>query len=226
MARKGSQPALYELMGEDRDQPAEAPPRQPPEPRPTWLSPGRTLRLPVGYLWLGAAGLVVVLGAAFLAGYRRGHSEAQTVAQRDWLATHQPALPLPPPEVAPPPPLPPPAAVEAADGPDEPVAPAAWGEILSDPRVAGLNYFVLIHTTMDNAATLAEFCRERGVEAYVVKAKNVSLYRVIALPGYARGERPSQRVRALEHRIEEVARQWKLQINPKDDLAYYPERFP
>jgi hypothetical protein len=104
-------------------------------------------------------------------------------------------------------------------------AESGWGPVLSDPREAGKNYFVLIHTRRDGAVMLAEFSRAHGVEAYAVRAKNLSLYKVIALPGFGGGERSTEFVTDLERRIEEVFRSWKLQVNPRDDLAHYPEKF-
>ena len=52
-----------------------------------------------------------------------------------------------------------------------------------------------------------------------------SIEQVVVLPGYARGERYSEQGRAVEAGIQEVARKWKLQVNPRDDLAYYPELY-
>ncbi|MHC4768640.1 MAG: hypothetical protein ACYTEI_08020, partial [Planctomycetota bacterium] len=95
----------------------------------------------------------------------------------------------------------------------------------SDPREPGKNYFVLIHTQRESAIRLSQFSREHGVEAYAIRANNLTLYKVVALPGYERGERAADFVQALERRIMEVARNWKLQVNPRDDLAHYPEKF-
>ncbi len=101
----------------------------------------------------------------------------------------------------------------------------AWGPPESDPREAGLNYFILIHTQRENANKLANFCRKESLEAYVVKAKNMDQYQVIVLPGYRKGARELEQIRTLERRIKAVTRKWKLRINPRDDLSYYPDRY-
>jgi len=242
MAAKRTQPALYELMGE-RAERAPAPREPDDEPRfMSWLGAGRSVRLPAGYVWLGSAVVVVLIVAAFSLGFVRGRRDAETQYQRDWLAMNN--LPIPPPEVDPTSPVQSPAAapgpqgaVPASGGSKAPdtaggpggrrprTGPASWGPVSSDPRQAGLNYFVLLTTNDRNATAFAQFCRDHGVEAYVITANNSSFARVIALPGYKGGDRGADEVRALEARIDDVARKWKLQINPRDDLAYYPEKF-
>ncbi|MHC4415447.1 MAG: hypothetical protein ACYS0G_09205 [Planctomycetota bacterium] len=238
MARKASNPALYELIRARRAAAAPPPETEPVSDAPVnhapgWLSPGRTLRIPVGFLLLAVAALIASLVIAYMVGYTRAERAVRAELEQDWLARPRTAVGALPPEVSEPvvPDLAPGGVTPtgAAEGPgrDERAAPAPnrWGPILSDPRRPGQNYFVLIHTRRDSAVRLARFCREQELEAYAVAAKNVSLYRVIALPGYDKGERDSEAVRALERRIVEVARKWKLQVNPRDDLAYYPEKF-
>ncbi len=245
MTRKRSNPALYELIHARSAKAAASPQQQTEESPPApavgqsvgWLSRGRTVRLPVGYLLLGSAAGIVLLIIAYMVGYTRAERVVGADLERDLVMRNQEALRVGPPQDS----MvkrfegwtPPAAPVEAAKAletfPGDAHRPSAWpdrwGPILSDPRQGEHNYFVLIHTRRDSALRLARFCREQGLEAYVVQAKNVSLYRVIALPGYTRGQRDSDEVRALERRIVEAARKWKLQVNPRDDLAYYPERF-
>ncbi|MCZ6810651.1 MAG: hypothetical protein O7D97_01485 [Planctomycetota bacterium] len=245
MTRKRSSPALYELIHARSARAAAAPQQQVEESSPApaagqslgWLSPGRTVRLPVGYLLLGSAAGIVLLIIVYMVGYARAERVVKAELQPVLVMRDQEALP----EGRPQDPMvkrfegwtPPARPAEATkaletfpDDADRPAAwPDRWGPILSDPRRPEHNYFVLIHTRRDSALRLARFCRDQGLEAYVVQAKNVSLYRVIALPGYTRGRRDSEEVRALERRIVEAARKWKLQVNPRDDLAYYPERF-
>ncbi len=227
MARKPTSIPLYEMMHSKRAEAAGSSKKTSREPRTRPSGAGRAIRLPVGYVWLGAAGGVLVAAVAFSTGYLRGHSDATTTLEREWLQTHQRTLAVPPPEIVP--------GVLGATGPSVAAQvkaghgaeqPGAEAPIQSDPRVKGVNYFVLIHTRLENATKLARFCRDLGVDAYVVPAKNVSLlHMVIVLPGYASGDSSSEPVRLLKQRIAEVIRKWKLQINPRDELAYYAERF-
>ncbi len=223
--------ALYELMGGGQGDRGPKPPDE-ERPRRGWRSSaGRTIRVPVGYLWLAAAGGLVLLIGAFSTGYLRGQYETAAKLDREWLETRQPTLAVPPPEIKT---ADQPARAErspgietraVADPPAQPRPPVdGSGRILSDPRVEGLNYFILIHTHRRNAEELAVFCRQEGVEAYVVQDRKTSLYRVLVLPGYAKGQRSSAPVRALERRITDATRKWKLR-NPRDELGYYPERF-
>ncbi|MHC4126795.1 MAG: hypothetical protein ACYTE6_11790 [Planctomycetota bacterium] len=228
MAKRHIGPALYELMRGRRPEPREAEP--PPPETAAWgsLSPGRTVRLPIGYLLLAAAVILVAVVVAFTVGYGRGQDRTKTEFEQQWLASNEQTVVVPPPEaVGAAPPRPAPARPEPADttGAEPARGTPEWGQILSDPREAGKNYFVLIHTRRESAVRFAEFSREHGVEAYVIRAKNLSLYKVVALPGYGRGERSADFVLALERRIEEVARKWKLQVNPRDELSHYPEKY-
>ncbi|MCH8343056.1 MAG: hypothetical protein IH983_03615 [Planctomycetes bacterium] len=240
MSRKRSSPALYELIHARSAKAAALPKQQTEESPPApavgqslgWLSPGRTVRLPVGYLLLGSAAGIVLLIITYMVGYTRAERVvgAELVRDQEALQVGPPQDPMAKRYEGFTPPAGPAEAAKALEtfpgDADRPWAwPDRWGPILSDPRRPQHNYFVLIHTRRDSAIRLARFCREQGLEAYVVQAKNVSLYRVIALPGYTRGQRDSDEVRALERRIVEAARKWKLQVNPRDDLAYYPERF-
>jgi hypothetical protein len=219
---------LYELM---RGRRPETGPAEPPPPETAdwgWLKPGRTVRLPIGYLLLAAAVVLVAVVAAFTVGYGRGQARTRSELEQQWLATNQQTLAVPPAETLPAPPSRTPVVLPApADATETTAARQTpeWGPIHSDPREAGKNYFVLIHTRRESAMRLAQFCRDHGVEAYVIRAKNVSLHKVVALPGYGKGERTADFVRALERQIEEVARKWKLQVNPRDELAHYPEKF-
>ncbi|MCZ6611720.1 MAG: hypothetical protein O6941_03720, partial [Planctomycetota bacterium] len=218
MTRKRSSPALYELIHARSARAAAAPQQQAEESSPApaagqslgWLSPGRTVRLPVGYLLLGSAAGIVLLIIVYMVGYARAERVVKAELQPVLVMRDQEVLGVGPPqdpmakryEGWTPPARPAEAtkALETFPGDaDRPAAwPGRWGPILSDPRRPEHNYFVLIHTRRDSALRLARFFRDQGLEAYVVQAKNVSLYRVIALPGYTRGQRDSEEVRALE----------------------------
>ncbi|MEE8154042.1 MAG: hypothetical protein V3T53_03665 [Phycisphaerales bacterium] len=240
--RRRTNPALYELI-QTRQGSRAAPVT--PDPAPTvaapttgesigWFSPGRTIRLPVGYLFLGAAGLILLAVSAYMFGYQ--HGERATELQFGDLADRTNGFPSA--QIAQDP-----MATDSRAGAGSPrpatYGPAGrrlgtgsvvtnagrWGPAESDPREAGLNYFILIHTQRENAIELANFCRKESLEAYVVKAKNMDQYQVIVLPGYRKGARELEQIRTLERRIKQVTRKWKLRINPRDDLSYYPDRY-
>ncbi len=246
--KRRANPALYELI-QSRSASRAAQPVADPEPAmpssqpPTgdstnWLSPGRTIRVPIGYLFLAAAALILVVVFVYMFGYQHGERSSQLefgdlagrtgparsgeIAQdpmaRDSgrrgvgsVGSAQLADPQP--------------ATGRSNTGSAVRNRGLWGAPQSDPREAGLNYFVLIHTQRANAIKLAEFCRAESLEAYVVKARNMAQYQVIVLPGYRRGAREHEQIRTLERTIKQVTRKWKLRINSRDDLSYYPVRY-
>jgi hypothetical protein len=73
-----------------------------------------------------------------------------------------------------------------------------------DPRRDGLQYFVLCSTLEPNALKVVEFCRSKGLDAYVVPDQNGRLREVTVLPGFATGERSSPAIKELEESIRKV----------------------
>ena len=235
MARKHSNPALYELI-RSRATPPPAP-VEPSEPEPSavrhlprWLSPGRTIRLPVGYLLLAAGVVVALVVAGYMLGYRRAERTVQAGFDESLLAavrrseqavrTRDPLLAGP---------------FAEAPGTEAAVAPPAQAPlaqrspeppIFSDPRQPGLSYFVLAETVATGAERLARYCRERGLEAYVVGKEKSRFRRVIALPGFDPADRSSPEVKALEARIRSIGDTWKDQEQGATDLRdTYPSLF-
>ena len=238
MTKRGSSPALYELF-HGRNRPPVAPRRKRQPPRPPaavehvarWLKAGRAVRLPVGYLI--AAGVMVAAGiaTAYVIG-SRGSDSADGVAGDTnlmQLARHgeqspravDPLVALP-------------EARRQADPPaartEPPAAPAppanGWGPVFSDPRQAGLSYFVLAETTAAGAERLADYCRSQGLETYVVGRKRNRFRRVIALPGFAPSVRSSPEVKSLEAHIRRIGDGWKHQESGATDLRdAYPSLF-
>ena len=240
-SKRRSNPALYELI-QARSASRAVPTVADPEPATpssqpqtggstNWLSPGRTIRVPIGYLFLAAAALILLVVFVYMFGFQHGERSTQlqfgdladgTAPARNAAIAQDPMARDTGPGAG--------SAQLAAAAVRSNTAWAVtnrdlWGPPQSDPREAGLNYFVLIHTRRANAVTLADFCRAESLEAYVVKAKNMDQYQVIVLPGYRRGDREHQQIIALERTIKQVTRKWKLRRNSRDDLSYYPVRY-
>ena len=224
MGKRSSTPALYELINrgdrarESAAPEAEAPvPMRPkPEPRHSGsglFEPGRVIRVPVGYVFLCGALLLMLLISAYIVGHGIGESSAHEQIGRedamqygggpqiqDPLAQDQQQLPHRSPVIVG-------GARPGATGPA-----SGTGPIESDPRRAGLTYFYLITTTRDGALQVATFCREQGLEAYVVKYNN-QRWRVAVLPGFVGADRQSSVIKNLEQKIWEVVRRWDTQGN-------------
>ena len=230
MSKRSAQPALYEKIN------LRAGPLTPTtstgiEPKPVvdvggssqWLTPGRSVRLPVGYV-LVAAG--VVLGLIFLT-YMFGHSRGYNAAEAEFNsllvqasnAQAEATLLEPLKEIPAGTPSTPNAVKQGSPPAVSPARhPSTWGKVLSDPRQKGLNYFILIEGSESGALTLAEFCRNAGLETYVVAGKNGRPTRVIALPGFPTSARASADIKALESRIHSVGEKWKTTQRGNTDL--------
>ena len=90
------------------------------------------------------------------------------------------------------------------------------GPIESDPRVKGMSYYILATYTPESAVKLAEFCRSKGLEAYVIPGNNARSRRVIVLPLFKYDDRNSERVRQLDAMIVDVGQKWHLS-DPKNN---------
>ena len=103
----------------------------------------------------------------------------------------------------------------AATGSSAALGPATAG----DPRQAGLSYFVLCSTLEANALKVVDFCRSKGLDAYVVPDQNGRLREVTVLPGFEAGERSSPAIKELEERIRKVGVSWKASGSGNSDFG-------
>ncbi|MEY3025880.1 MAG: hypothetical protein RLZZ238_777 [Planctomycetota bacterium] len=78
-----------------------------------------------------------------------------------------------------------------------------------DPRQAGLHYCVIASVLESNADKLVSFCRERGLDAWVVRDHNGRLREITVLPGIPASDLKGPKAKALEERIRRVGQQWK-----------------
>jgi hypothetical protein len=80
----------------------------------------------------------------------------------------------------------------------------------SDPRVKGMFYFVVGHPSSDRAAGMLKFCKDEGLDAYLVPDENALSRKIIVLPGYRDlSEKSSSEIKALEAKIKRVGKKWK-----------------
>lgn len=205
----------------------------------SWLSPGRSLRVPIGYIFLTIAAVFVVIIGTFIFGHLRGGQDKERefgdfgplnkdggspiIAQDPMGQDSQPIIMGGGERYA-----------ETSTFNDSATGTAGfenssarseWGAIESDPRQEGYNYYILIHTTRENARKLAQFCRDERIRAYVVRPGRMNQYQVFVLPGYLRGGSNSAEIIWLKSRLKAVTRKWNLHVNSRDDLSYYPERY-
>lgn len=79
-----------------------------------------------------------------------------------------------------------------------------------DPRVEGLNYFVLARDSLAGANRLLKFLGEQGVEAAAIKGDNATTYKVVAIgEAFTREELGNGRFKAFRRRLVEIGRRWE-----------------
>ncbi len=229
-------PALYEII---RSRTGDTPP--PPDhsgggdggshyhdiPASHWLQPGRQIAIPVGYLLAAIAGGMILLVVVFMIGHEQGRKAERIVHVGDYEsagnadsgseAAHRPEDPL---RTGP--------ASRDRSSPNRtggdsdssrssgragsgPTDSSQWGPILSDPRERGREYFAIAETNESGAVRLAEFCRARGLETYVVPGNTAGLRRVIALPGFDPPGRTNPDARRLRDQIYRIGEEWQRQ---------------
>lgn len=242
MARRPTQPPLYELIRDKATLSARPPvpaPEIAPPPGDLGLRVVRTVRVPVGYLWVTVAVVFAGLVLAYIVGYTRGSASVRGERAEDLAAR----------------------IADASGGLDDPLTRsgdstgnsaggsdgrsgagspqdggrggaglAGSGGLTDsgpDPRRDGWYYFVLAHPPPDKAQPMVDFLRANGLDAHAVSVNNARLRKVIVLPGYAdKADRQSKSIKELEARIRAVGLRWKNQVRGNRDFGdAYPERF-
>jgi hypothetical protein len=226
---KRSQPALYELIRNQGDSPAPMPSGgggfRPPQP---WTIAPVT----AGFLAAAVLGLVLV---AYLYGFAVGQRVVQdrmgqqAAADLDRLVEETDPSPAPTIAGGQPPSIP--TAPPAIAGSGNPASGGLTGAIqpqspTGDPRIEGLNYFVIAQVPAASADRMVAFSRERDLDAHSVPDDTGGLRFVIVTPGFAAGERRSEPVLRLEARIRSVGLQWKSAARGNRDFSdFYPRKF-
>jgi len=90
---------------------------------------------------------------------------------------------------------------------------------LADPRVIGMNYFILARYPREEALRLVAFLRQNGVASMALPTDNARLYLVVDRQGFTpeqvRGEAYEQRMQELKR----LGRLWKSAHNGPSDLS-------
>ncbi len=205
-------PALYELISNKaQDSP---PPRTQKKPKKKSLAqpefdvdlehnlftPGRTFRISIGSIGVIAAVCIALIVISYTLGFRKGTA----VAREDYGNRLFEEIPL---ETT--------GAPQSNESqipilnPNQPpanIGNSQWKSVLSDPRVQNHFYFTLMQTTKEGAMQLAAFCRQKGLETYVVSGNNTRLYRVVALPGST--DRNATSLNTVLAQIHAIGQEW------------------
>lgn len=208
-----------------------------------WQMGARTLRIPVGYV-IVAAGLALALAVVgYLVGYSRAVAGVKAERAREMQAQLQMVDPLNSPaqtaipagniEQAQRPPAqqpeqrqaPPPASPQqqASRPPSNAGVPPA--DLERDPRVAGLNYWVVARLGPDEARRAASFLLANGVRAAVVETNTDRFREVIVSEGFE-GSPNAPQPAAIKARVLELGRLYRVQEKgPTDFSDMYARKF-
>jgi hypothetical protein len=209
--RRGA-PTLYEMRRAVRDSGPSVPGRG-------------SVRLPTGVLAMGIASAVALITVAYVIGYGIG----KRAGERESLQA--PLPPLVDPLAR--------ASEEVQASASASALPVVGGVPASDtarigaeltpftgedPRLPGLNYFILATTDPSGATEMVEFCRANGLDAHIGGGHNGRLRQVVVVPGFPSDGRASPEIKALEVKIKQVGAQWKaLRRGNSDFRDYYPK---
>ena len=193
---------------------------------PTLAIAMRSLRVPLGFLWLLGVAVLLVAIIAYAFGYGRGRSAGfaegltqslgERTAQATTRAVRDPLVQTPAqaPAAAAPSPQPSRAASKA---------PAAGG----DPRVSGYWYFTVARPSAVAGPEMLAFCRAEGLDAHLVSDDNGKSRKIIVLPPLANAEaRKTPAGQALEAKIRKAGDRWKAKAKGNRNFSdAYPELF-
>ena len=193
-----------------------------PAPRRTGKGPSipDAFEVSLGRALAIGAGVVVAIAIAYGIGVQRGRSlsgGAPAAADASTQSGSAAAEPASSPRIP-----------SLGRGASKPTAkPVSATDNTVDPRVKGLRYFVIAHPASQRAAEMVEFCRENGLEAFLVPDDNAMLRKIIVLPGYRdASEKSSPEIKSLEAKIRSVGDKWKRSSKGNKDFSdAFPELF-
>ncbi len=248
MPKNRNTPALYEVFGRTgaapgRSRPVEvaptfAPPRvqvesiAPESASPSGPASPRLIRLPVGYLYVALAVVVLLIVGSYFVGVSRGRAQAQHQPASggdaaEGASINDPTLngnglsgglarePGPAPSGT--------DASRAGHGTANPEAPprqtpAGPRTPDRDTRRAGLNYIIVERFEPAEAWAVKEFLKRHGIDVLVLRDNNPSLLQVVTAEGF-QGWNSNAAAQALNRRLEELGRQWKTREGGSKDFS-------
>jgi hypothetical protein len=189
----------------------------------------RSIRIPLGFLWLLGVGVLILAVVAYAFGYGRGRSagfaegvsqkleeQAAQASVRTVLRTvRDPLRQSAPVSVA--------AEPAATERPAAPTPVPTGG----DPRQPGYWYFTLARPSSAAANEMLAFCRAEGLDAHLVSEDNGKSRKIIVLPPLANAEaRKTPAGQALEAKIKKAGDRWKAKAKGNRNFSdAYPELF-
>ena len=196
------------------------------------LTPGRVIRVPVGYVWTVCGGVVLLLALSYVFGYSRGRTVSDANAMRisqglaeaieegtriqdplmDTTAVTSPARVID-------------TVLSVETSVEKPQRPQAITPRPRRPgsavREIGKAYFVAETPLAGRAEEICDFIRDNGLDALLVETQNSRFRQVIVLPGFDPSD--SEARSELQQRIVEIGRKFESQGRNNDnfDDTYY-----
>ncbi len=161
------------------------------------LAPGRSIRVSVGSIGVIAAICIALIVISYTMGFRKGSAIAREDYGNKIFEDISTATLVEPISTG---------GSQVTTQTPSIVGTSSYGALLSDPRVQNEMYYTLMQTTKEGALQLAAFCRQKGLETYVVSGNNTRLYRVVAFPGSS--NRNSILLRTVHSKILAVGQDW------------------
>jgi hypothetical protein len=173
------------------------------------------LRLPTGFVFVMGLAFVGVVVLSYWVGLSRGYHRAE----RDLTGAVQPSdLSSAPPSLAVMTPVEdPPQELRQANLPEssavqsQPVSGSIMQKGTGEPRLEGINYFILAHYPEADAERLTRFLWEQGVEAAAIRGEGQKLFQVVALRGFIREELDSPSRQQFEQALKQLGHVWSNQ---------------
>lgn len=204
---------------------------------PLFAGPGRSIAVPVGYFWISAGALVLLLIGAYAIGYKQHEREVaalraqQAEQQFEGVVdpTNAPATIHTPATNAP---VNPGLITQAQPDPQTMAAGSSPAPRLivitknqDDPREAGLNYFIVANLPPAEAERAGQFLVSKGVAAMVAPADTKGLCQVVALRGFPAGTLDEADCTAFKDRLRAIGREYKrAQKGPTDFADLFPRK--
>ena len=186
------------------------------------MTPGRVVRMPVGFVWIIGGAIVLGMVLSYVAGFSRGQTIADEDARRlsaglaeSMRESTKVSDPLLAPETSTP----------MARVVDEPQVPAVPPQVTPKPpkqrstlgiREVGKSYFVAETPLAVRAEEICSFIRASGLDALIVPTDNTRFRQVIVLPGFDPGDADARD--RLRQRIIEIGRRFEKQGRNNDNF--------
>lgn len=167
--------------------------------------PALVVRIPRGYVWLFATGLLAIVVLAYWIGSSRGYrlAKREISSLEHWMTDHPSDTPL--------------VTGTTPGGAMVTYAPGPSGH--TELRQPGLHYFVLADYPKTEARRLVQFLRENRVDSAAYGAHNGGLMRVVALRGLNADQLTNEARRQFEQQLRTLGRRWKDLHRGASDLA-------